>query len=223
MSELLNTLVDLKAFLLVLIVFGVAPGVVVRLMSFAFHRDDPRRQEMRAEFYAVPRLSRPLWVAEQVEVVIFEGLRDRAINVLAGRVIWRWHLGDGVESNRLHPDTFWIPSPEEKARITEGSVVKLMFHMRDGWGERMWVKVEKVTRKGYVGTLRNSPVGIPRLDYGDKVKFGPDAIIDVDPDTILSDDRIIDGTSAPLPRALTGIPRHEGRAVRRRASRGPRR
>jgi hypothetical protein len=36
-----------------------------------------------------------------------------------------------------------------------------MLHMNDGWGERMWVKVEKVTRKGCVGTLRNLPVGIP--------------------------------------------------------------
>jgi hypothetical protein len=109
-----------RAFLLVLLVFGVAPGVVVRLMSFAFHPDDPRRQELRAEFYAVPRLRRPLWVAEQVEFVIFEGLRDRAMNVLTGRVTWRWHLRDGVESNRLYPDTFEIPSPEERRASPRG-------------------------------------------------------------------------------------------------------
>jgi hypothetical protein len=192
-TEFVDAVASLKSLLLVLLVFGFAPGAVVRLISLVFHRDDPRRQEMRAELHAVPRLERPLWVAQQLEVVIFEGLRDRIIDLLAGRVILRWRLGSGVEFNRLHPETFWIPPAEEKARVTEGTHVKLMFHMKDGWGERMWVRVSKVSADGFVGTLRNDPVGIPRLRYGDRVKFGPDEIIDIDPDTALPLDKMIDG------------------------------
>jgi hypothetical protein len=126
-----------------------------------------------------------------LEAVLSEGLQDRVIDLLAGRLIWRWHLGSGVESNRLYPETFWIPSDEEKARVTEGTLVKLMFHMKDGWGERMWVRIIKIGPKGFVGTLNNDPVGIPRLQYGDEIKFGPDEIIDINLDTALPPHKMI--------------------------------
>lgn len=35
-------------------------------------------------------------------------------------------------------------------------------------------------RRHLVGTLRNQPVGIPRLDPGDRVKFQRDHVIDID-------------------------------------------
>jgi len=50
------------AFLAALVVFGFAPGIALRLIVLAFHRDDPRRRELLAELYAVPRLERPFWV-----------------------------------------------------------------------------------------------------------------------------------------------------------------
>ena len=54
-----------------------------------------------------------------------------------------------------------------------------MFLMRDGWGERMWVEVTDVRKRRIVGTLRNLPVGIPRLVPGDKIKFKRDHIIGI--------------------------------------------
>ena len=60
-----------------LLVFGFAPGVVLRLIVLFYRRDNPRRQELLGELYAVPRIERPFWVAEQLEVALFEGLRDR--------------------------------------------------------------------------------------------------------------------------------------------------
>lgn len=193
MIELLGAIASLKTFFLVLLIFGLAPGLVVRFISLAFHRDDPRRAEMRAELHAVPRLKRPLWVAEQLEVVICEGLRDRVVDLLAGRLILRWHITSGVEWNRTHPDTFEIPSDDEKARITEGTVVKLMFRVSDGWGERMWVTVNRVRRNRFIGTLCNDPLGVPRLSYGDEIRFGPDEVIDIDMDTALPDDWTVAG------------------------------
>ena len=58
-------------------VFGFAPGVVLQLIVLLYRRGNPRRQELLGELYAVPRIERPFWVAEQLEVAIFEGLRDR--------------------------------------------------------------------------------------------------------------------------------------------------
>jgi hypothetical protein len=50
---------------------------VLRVIVLAFRRDDPRRRELLAELHAVPRIERPLWVAEQLEVAVFEGLWPR--------------------------------------------------------------------------------------------------------------------------------------------------
>jgi hypothetical protein len=60
-----------------LLVFGFAPGVAMRLIVLFYRRGNPRRQELLGELYAVPRIERPFWVVEQLEVAIFEGLRDR--------------------------------------------------------------------------------------------------------------------------------------------------
>jgi hypothetical protein len=64
---------------LALAAFGFAPGLVLRLIVLTFPRHDPRRQELLGELYAVPRFERPFWVAEQLEVALFEGLRGRFI------------------------------------------------------------------------------------------------------------------------------------------------
>lgn len=60
-----------------LLVFGFAPGVVLRLIVLFYPRGHPRRRELLGELYAVPRIERPFWVAEQLEVALFEGLRGR--------------------------------------------------------------------------------------------------------------------------------------------------
>lgn len=79
MAELLTTVVSLPTLLLVFVVFGFAPGFCLRLIVLAYPRSDPRRTELIAELYVVPRIERPLWVAEQLEVALFEGLRRRSV------------------------------------------------------------------------------------------------------------------------------------------------
>ena len=103
MGELFDAVLSWPTFLIVLLVFGFAPGAVLRFVVLAFHREDPRRQELIAELYAVPRLMRPIWVAEQMEVALFEGLGERLERAATGRLIYRWHLGSGVERNEAYP------------------------------------------------------------------------------------------------------------------------
>jgi hypothetical protein len=50
---------------------------VLRLIALLWHPEDPRRGELLAEFYVVPTRRRPLWVVEQLEAAIFEGLVKR--------------------------------------------------------------------------------------------------------------------------------------------------
>jgi Uncharacterized protein conserved in bacteria (DUF2314) len=176
---MLNFVLSWPAFVVALIVFGFAPGAVLRLVVLAFPRDDPRRYELLAELHAVPRMERPFWVLEQFEVALFEGIGGRIQWAATGRIIWRWHLGNGVERNRLYPDTFEIPSEATRRSIGPGDCVKLMFEMRTGPGERMWVDVVKVGRRNLAGTLRNTPAFIPRLEPGDKIKFRREHIIGI--------------------------------------------
>ena len=77
MAELLEALASWSSLVLVVVVFGFAPGFCLRLIVLAYPRGDPRRAELIAELYAVPRIQRPLWVAEQLEVALFEGLPHR--------------------------------------------------------------------------------------------------------------------------------------------------
>jgi hypothetical protein len=179
-TELLDAIVSWRTLLVGLLVFGFAPGAVLRLIVLAFDRDDPRRRELLAELHAVPRLERPFWVFEQLEVALAEGVWERVVWAATGRIIHRWRLGSGVQRNREYPETFEIPDEEAKLAIEPGVVVKLVFEMTDGWRERMWVEVVAVKRRHLVGTLRNQPVDIPRLDLGDRVKFQRDHVIDID-------------------------------------------
>ncbi|MGH3826685.1 MAG: hypothetical protein ACRDQX_05865 [Pseudonocardiaceae bacterium] len=77
MAELLEAVTSWRSLLVVLVVFGLAPGVCLRLIVLTYSRGNPHRAELIAELYAVPRWERPLWVAEQLEVALFEGLRHR--------------------------------------------------------------------------------------------------------------------------------------------------
>lgn len=62
---------------LALFVFGLAPGIALRLIVLLYPRSSDRRKELIGELYHVPRIERPFWVAEQLEVAFFEGLPER--------------------------------------------------------------------------------------------------------------------------------------------------
>jgi hypothetical protein len=77
MATLLETVAVWPGLLLAILVYGFLPGFCLRLIVLAYPRGDPRRDELIAELYAVPRVGRPFWVAQQLEVALFEGLGHR--------------------------------------------------------------------------------------------------------------------------------------------------
>lgn len=125
MSEFIDPLAALPAFLLALLVFGFAPGFVLRLLVLLYPKGDLRRRELVAELYAMRRVERPMWVAEQIETSLFEGLFPRFGRLLRAarhpirisRAIVRWVVGAYIndytksvngrgELHRLVP--FWV-------------------------------------------------------------------------------------------------------------------
>jgi hypothetical protein len=165
----------------VLLIYGVLPGTTLRAILLLYPKDDPRRRELLAEMYSIPkRRERLLWVAEQLETAVFEGMFPRMGRWTRRRITRRTHLHSGTERHRQHPTTFEIPSDSEKSRVAPGNFVKLMFSQRGGYEERMWVEVTRVGRRRLQGRLTNTPLLLPGLEPGDTVKFRLEHVIDVD-------------------------------------------
>jgi len=105
---------------MVLGVFGVAPGFCLRLIVMAFPRGHDRRKELLAEFYEVPYAKRPLWVASQLEVAVFEGFGSHLAK-LANKLKTRRaavYAVDIVPTNAGRLDLAvgaWFPSRHELA------------------------------------------------------------------------------------------------------------
>ncbi|MFD1716018.1 hypothetical protein ACFSBZ_16205 [Amnibacterium flavum] len=156
---------------LVLVVWGIAPGLVLRLASLCFEKEDPKRREMIAELYVVPRWDQPLWVAQQVERSLMDGLGGRVIDAGRGRLWDRWEYMDGIAMNAMAPDTFEIPEQRHKDQIRVGDLVKVGFDSFREGGERMWVEVTKVKGDRYWGTLANQPAVVWGVHYGSRLRF----------------------------------------------------
>jgi hypothetical protein len=77
MAGLITELLAWPTLGIAVLVFGFAPGIAIRLIVLCYPRGNPRRRELIGELYAVPRIERPFWVAEQLEAALFEGLRSR--------------------------------------------------------------------------------------------------------------------------------------------------
>jgi len=77
LAAMLDAVASWPSLAVVLVVFGVAPGLALRMIVLIYPKENPRRAELLAELRVVPRLERPLWVAEQLEVAVFDGTRVR--------------------------------------------------------------------------------------------------------------------------------------------------
>lgn len=97
-----------------------------------------------------------------------------------------WHLDDVEKAAQAFPDSFFIPSKEEKQSLVAGKRVQLHFILdnpkeKEPRAERMWVTISKVLllKQGYEGVLNNQPKYIKGLKAGDKIKFQPKHIAQV--------------------------------------------
>lgn len=80
MTELIELARAPGVLLLAIVIFSIAPGLVLRLTVLLYPKNDERRKELIAELYAMPRLQRPFWVGEQFETAIFDGLQARRVD-----------------------------------------------------------------------------------------------------------------------------------------------
>jgi hypothetical protein len=87
MDALIFHVVSWPALGCALLVYGFAPGALLRLIVLLYPRDHPRRRELIGELYAYPRIKRPFWVAEQLETALFEGLGGRLMTWRAERQV----------------------------------------------------------------------------------------------------------------------------------------
>lgn len=88
-------------------------------------------------------------------------------------------LMDGVAMNKMHPDTFYIPSDNDKATLEIGDSVKLGLEGGE-MGERMWFTIISKDGKGnFAGELDSIPVVYTALEPGDVMEFEAKNIIDI--------------------------------------------
>ena len=97
----------------------------------------------------------------------------------------KYTLDSGVDAQAESPETFRIPSANDRESLGRGDFAKLIFRFSDGsreFVERMWVRVEAVGPEGYVGTLDNNPYNMGKIRAGGRVKFTSDHVIQIQRD-----------------------------------------
>ena len=98
-----------------------------------------------------------------------------------------WALDDGEKAHAEHPDTFWIPSQQERDNLKVGDLAKLRFVLalvdeegnEEEAAERMWVEVEECADAWYRGVLTNQPASTDEVLLGMEVWFEPRHVIDI--------------------------------------------
>jgi hypothetical protein len=87
-----------------------------------------------------------------------------------------WKLENVEKTSLANPNTFFIPSAEERKSKNIGDQVRLHFVLKEPdeeapRTERMWVKITETLSNGYKGVLINQPLYITDLNMGDKIEF----------------------------------------------------
>lgn len=103
-----------------------------------------------------------------------------------------WELRSAEQNHAVHPDTFWIPSIDERKNLQVGQAAKLIFDIesedQEGnihvQGERMWVIVSEIINDEYIGILASKPTSFDPADevylcYGVEIPFKPEHVIDI--------------------------------------------
>lgn len=118
MDSLLTHVIAWPTMLVSLLIFGFAPGAVLRVIVLAYRRDDPRRTELRGELFNVPRIERPFWVFEQLENALFEGLAGRLAKSLDRK-------RDDIRRSSLPSEVHGNDTVSRYLDLLEGSVAAL--------------------------------------------------------------------------------------------------
>jgi hypothetical protein len=94
-----------------------------------------------------------------------------------------YELVSRVAQNSRHPESFEIPSDQDRNAVLTGQIVKLMFDIVTPSGlscERMWVITEDRQGPYYIGRLDNMPAAKGTdLSVGSPITFLPEHIIEI--------------------------------------------
>jgi hypothetical protein len=153
MASVIVHVVSWPAFAAALLVFGFAPGAVLRLVVLIFRRDDPRRRELLGELYAVPRIERPFWVIEQLEVALFEGLRSRLARRVPADLAGAGELAVCYDAIIREKDDIM-----HELAVFRGSLCTLLEHHAALW-EGMALAAEKAALAELPGELQSGDAG----------------------------------------------------------------
>ena len=99
---------------------------------------------------------------------------------LSGPVSFK--LVDGEARHQENPESFDIPGPEDRASMSAGDRVKLVFEIRDGSRsevERMWVRITGKKGTTFEGLLDNNPYCTDELKSGEPVTFEAKHVIQI--------------------------------------------
>jgi len=103
-----------------------------------------------------------------------------------------WQLRSGEESHRQNPQTFRLPTLEQRRGLSRGQAAKLIFDIEtedEGGkpvltGERMWVIVAERIGEFYIGILDCQPACMTPDDtaylrFGAEIPFAPEHVIEI--------------------------------------------
>ncbi len=103
-----------------------------------------------------------------------------------------WQLLSAEEAHAKHPDTFWIPTRQDRENLVRGAAAKMLFEIEatDAKGkiqsgvERMWVIVSEKISDTYFGILDSQPASLKPSDgtylcFGAEIPFKAEHVIDI--------------------------------------------
>ena len=149
-----------------------------------------------------PSKKEPVGFAMPTSTVSYESQKAAPTTSTPTKPAKPWALTDGEEMNRLHPDTFPIPSELARRNVKAGAHVKIWLECPASGGERFWVEVvsKHATPDNYsfIGRVLNQLLHSSDhgIEIGDLVEFRMKNIIDIVPDIEL----------AAKPTMVQGIP-----------------
>jgi DNA-binding transcriptional MerR regulator len=139
----------IPSLLLGLAFFGTAPGLLLRLIVRVYPMSHPRRRELVAELYQVESSRRPLFVAQQLELAISEGIPSRWKSWRSAKAVASPESEGPLSSDRPLVSTF-----------TEGyrgpqvcSIVGITYRQLDYWARTGLIRPSVADTRG-VGTHR---------------------------------------------------------------------
>jgi hypothetical protein len=180
---------------------------------------DETFEDLLRAIYKAPRLSPPA-LGRKPE---FTAQSTRTNVRLATIEIDGFYLNSGVVSSELYPDTFIIPSEEERQAVKPTDLVKLSFELQqlideeldaptepEVAGERMWVEVTGHNGPYFTGRLRNQPSSYVFVNPDDEndVYVEKNAPLTFDSEVVFLPEHIIDiqtAEEAEEARRLAGL------------------